>query len=228
MISDYPKIPENSFPDTSGIDIVPNNERMISLTSLDTKRITFSKEYYNKFIAGAINQCFFREEVGELLLKALRLLPIGYGLKIYDAWRPFEVQETLYKQLSFENEDRNKDNKFVSIPSRNPFKPFPHSTGGAIDLTITKDNNEIYMGTKFDEFSEISNTNYYEKMHELKKNEYEALHNRRFLYYIMTQVGFTNLPSEWWHFDYGNMFWSYYKKQNAIYEGVFELSYEEK
>ena len=37
----------------------------------------------------------------------------------------------------------------------------------------------------------------------------------------MTSVGFTNLPSEWWHYDYGNANWAYYKKESPIYSGVF-------
>ena len=47
--------------------------------------------------------------------------------------------------------------------------------------------------------------------------------NRRILYYTMTKVGFTNLPSECWHFDYGDRVWSYYKKMPAMYKGIFEL-----
>lgn len=45
--------------------------------------------------------------------------------------------------------------------------------------------------------------------------------NRRLLYKIMTEAGFTNLPSEWWHYDYGDRFWAYYNNCSAIYEGVF-------
>ena len=28
----------------------------------------------------------------------------------------------------------------------------------------------------------------------------------------MIKAGFTNLPSEIWHYDYGNRAWAYYKK----------------
>ena len=45
--------------------------------------------------------------------------------------------------------------------------------------------------------------------------------NRRLLFGVMTKAGFTNLPSEWWHYDYGDRFWAYYNKRSAIYEGVF-------
>ena len=74
------------------------------------------------------------------------------------------------------------------------------------------------MGTKFDEFTSRTHTSYYEdKENSVIKN------NRRLLYNIMTSVGFTNMPSEWWHYDYLDRFYAYYKNEPARYEGVFTL-----
>ena len=39
----------------------------------------------------------------------------------------------------------------------------------------------------------------------------------------MIKAGFTNLPSEIWHYDYGNRAWAYYNKKPAIYKGILEL-----
>lgn len=39
----------------------------------------------------------------------------------------------------------------------------------------------------------------------------------------MNKAGFTNLPSEWWHYDYGEKFWAYYNNTPAIFEGVFNI-----
>jgi len=47
--------------------------------------------------------------------------------------------------------------------------------------------------------------------------------NRRLLCHAMHQAGFENLPSEWWHFDYGDRFWAYYRNCPAMYAGVFEV-----
>jgi D-alanyl-D-alanine dipeptidase len=33
----------------------------------------------------------------------------------------------------------------------------------------------------------------------------------------MTDAGFTNMPTKWWHYDYGNKFWAYYTKEPAKY-----------
>ena len=38
----------------------------------------------------------------------------------------------------------------------------------------------------------------------------------------MTAVGFTNLSSEIWHYDYGDKNWAYYTKNPGLYKGVFE------
>ena len=39
----------------------------------------------------------------------------------------------------------------------------------------------------------------------------------------MLEAGFTNLPSEWWHFEYGDKNWSAVVDKPALYDGIFEL-----
>ncbi len=62
------------------------------------------------------------------------------------------------------------------------------------------------MGTDFDEASQFSWTDALESESSLDR---EAQENRRILYNAMSEVGFTNLPSEWWHYDFGNQLWAY-------------------
>ena len=73
------------------------------------------------------------------------------------------------------------------------------------------------MGTEFDCFNDTTYSDYFEtdESNETIKN------NRRLLYNIMTSVGFTNLPTEFWHYDYGTRNWAYYTKNKALYRGVF-------
>lgn len=177
----------------------------------------------------AENRCFVRQEVYNKLLEATRLLPTGFKFKILDAWRPFLLQYELYEKYStdiikefkleeYSEEQRNEViSKFVSIPVIDINVPPVHTTGGAIDLTIIDDTGiELNMGSYFDEFSDRTYTTFFEKgSSELIRD------NRRLLYNIMTSVGFTNLPSEWWHYDYGDRFWAYYNRKPAIYKGVF-------
>ena len=96
-----------------------------------------------------------------------------------------------------------------------------HTTGGSIDLTITDSltGKDLNFGIKFDDFSYLTNTASCEK-----ENSYGlVIGNRGLLYNIMIESGFTNLPSEVWHYDYGNRSRGYYKKKTAIYKGVLEI-----
>lgn len=185
----------------------------------------------------AQKQCFVRQEVFELLQKAADKLPVGYRFRIYDAWRPFRLQHELYERYSKDiirdyaleqcTDEQKKlvIQRFVSDPIEDRNVPPVHTTGGAVDLTILDENGqELDMGTGFDTFSDLT----YMAAFESERNK-AIRDNRRLLYHIMTDTGFTNLPSEWWHFDYGDRFWAYYKQQPAIYNGVFsrEEIYEE-
>ena len=178
----------------------------------------------------AEEKCFMRREVFERLQAAADLLPGGWRFRIWDAWRPFALQEELYEAYSvdiirdFELEGCTDEQKkavirrFVSDPVMDVQVPPVHTTGGAVDLTILNaQGEELAMGTAFDAFTDLTYTAAFESEKNL-----EVRMNRRLLYHVMTSAGFTNLPSEWWHFDYGDRFWAYYNKQAALYEGVFD------
>lgn len=177
--------------------------------------------------------CFVRKKVYEMLLLAAGMLPSGCQLKILDAWRPFALQQELYTtyserivkefglESSNEEEKRIAIRKFVSEPVKDRDIPPVHTTGGAVDLTIIgRDGKELEMGTGFDAFTEKTYTSFFEKEAETAEN-ITIRDNRRLLYHIMTEAGFTNLPSEWWHFDYGDRFWAFYNQKPALYRGVF-------
>ncbi len=122
------------------------DEKIIDLEKYLKGNVVFQNEYYNKNIVGAINRCYAREQVAFKLQKILDELPDGLGLKIFDAWRPIEVQKSLYDEyyVKLKSEFPNISlkqlkllvSKFVSIPSENANDPSVHNTGGAIDLTL--------------------------------------------------------------------------------------------
>lgn len=192
-------------------------------------RIEVDMQYPEMKMTYAEKQCFVREEVYDMLLIAAGYLPRGYKLKIWDAWRPFLLQKELYQRYSLkiiedfelqdctESQKKNVIKKFVSEPVADVKTPPVHTTGGAVDVTITgPDGTNLDMGCEFDSFSNKTYSTYFE----LEKNEL-VRENRRLLYNVMTKAGFTNLPSEWWHFDFGDKFWGYYREQPAFYAGVF-------
>lgn len=83
------------------------------------------------------------------------------------------------------------------------------------------------MGTKFDEFTDVAGTTFYEKeatKRQLTLEEQEVLQNRRFLYQVMTCAGFENYGEEWWHFNYGDNMWAKLSgHEKAFYGGFAEL-----
>lgn len=207
-----------------------SDEPLVDLLRYNSGRISVEPAYYLKGIKSAVSTCLARESVAEKLCDISEGLPDGLCLKVFDAWRPFEVQEALYYQyrdiVKKENAglcEREIDlltQQFVSLPEKNRYNSPVHSTGGAIDLTLSKpDGTELSMGTEFDAFSPESHTAFYED-----KNSADALKikaNRRILYNAMINAGFTNLPTEWWHYDYGDKFWAHYTDNTAIYTGIF-------
>jgi D-alanyl-D-alanine dipeptidase len=212
--------------------------KMIKLNKV--KEIDVDLQYPKMGLKNATDLCYIRKDVLNRLIEAKQYLPEGYSFKIYDAWRPFELQNELYHTYSktlitkyhlqsvSEQEKIKTLSKFVSFPMNDRENPPVHTTGGAIDLTIIdQQGNELDMGSGFDSFGEESCTSYFEKTKEMN-----IVSNRRLLYHSMIKAGFTNLPSEWWHYDYGDRFWAYYKNQTAIYPGIFTIeelkSYEEK
>lgn len=212
--------------------LVPTEEKLVSLKGLREDKVKIKPMYYLQEINGAIDDCFVREMIMNMLLLASSKLPKGYKLVILDAWRPIEVQEALFQiykeQFKNENPHFSKEElmeytqKYVSLPSFDKLKPSPHNTGGAVDLTIENEKGELLdMGTEYDEMINRASTRYYEERLEsgevLTEKEMKILKNRRLLFHIMTEVGFTNYNEEWWHYDFGNQFWAKQKNKIAFY-----------
>ncbi|MDN6180573.1 MAG: D-alanyl-D-alanine dipeptidase, partial [Halomonas subglaciescola] len=109
--------------------------------------------------------------------------------------------------------------EFVSLPSRAPHAPSPHLTGGAVDVTLCdSDGLPLDMGTRFDEAVPESHAAALEGQPFCQARE-----NRRLLYHAMGAQGFTNLPSEWWHFDYGDQLWAHYRGESQALYGPARL-----
>lgn len=219
-------IPDREMPEIYD-KISVKNSKFVKIS--DSDKIDVKMQYFLLNMKNAETECYVRKEVYDMLLEAQKLLPKGIKIRVLDAWRPFALQEELYKKYSkklikeynleekSENEKKEVICSFVSEPLRNKLLPPVHTTGGSVDVTLVDFNgNELDMGCGFDSFSERANTNYFES-----QNDENIKNNRRLLYNAMISAGFTNLPSEWWHYDFGDRFWAYYKNSDAIYEGVF-------
>lgn len=108
----------------------------------------------------------------------------GYRLKIWDAYRPKEAQEMLWKYAG-------KD-QFVSDPERG-FGSM-HSYGVSVDATLLDDwSQEATMPTKFDEFTPQA------MMYYTGRDPLVRLHVN-LLQKAMAYNNFYGLRVEWWHF----------------------------
>ena len=205
------------------------NEEFVDISEYSNNRIQVQMKYAEQKRQGAITVALARKSVVDKLLLALDLLPQGYTFKIFDAWRPYEVQKSLYDEyfeklkrenpLLTEEELHKLSREFVSFPDNTQLFSFVHSSGGALDLTIVDENNvELDMGTDFDDFSYLASTHAFEETDNDVVKE-----NRRMLYFAMTGAGFTNFPNEWWHYDYGNAFWAAITGKDALFHAIFDL-----
>ena len=228
------EIKMNEIPDIKPLEVYYKNNFIDSALVEIPKDsgIIIDMQYPKMNLKNALNKCLVRKEVLEKLLLAKTYLPGNLTFKIWDAYRPLSLQKELYelyknkiiKEFGLETKVKEEQeriiSRYVSIPNEDENIPPLHTTGGAIDLTLVdkNTNKELDMGTEFDSFSPVTSTNAFEKT-----NNEEIKNNRRILYNAMTKAGFTNLPSEWWHYDYKDRAWAYYKEKPAEYKGIFKL-----
>ncbi|MBI4212491.1 MAG: D-alanyl-D-alanine dipeptidase [Deltaproteobacteria bacterium] len=179
-------------------------------------------------------EMYARRGVWDRIIKALDHLPSEYGFVIWDVYRPRHVQAKLfewmrgeirkkYPHLS-ETERFDLARKYMSPPSRvgEDYCP-PHLSGGAIDLTLFDviTENECDMGTPFDDCTERAHSDHFERAGELSADEQTIRDRRRALSSAMTVAGFVPYQYEWWHYDFGNIFWSRITHQPAVFGPLF-------
>lgn len=131
-------------------------------------------------------RAFARKPVVEKLkLIQAELKKKGYGLKIYDGYRPYAVTVSFYQKAS--------DKNFVA----NPSKGSKHNRGCAIDLSIVdlKTGKDVPMPTPYDSFEAAAAPHYTNLPSQIIKN-------RDFLINTMQANGFKVIYNEWWHFDF--------------------------
>jgi len=123
-----------------------------------------------------------------------------------------ELQE---EQLSAQQRQDlwNRVYRIWAAPSLDQKMPPPHSTGGAVDVTIVNQQGvKLDMGGEIDELSERSHPDYYLSDQDGDNQQYHF--NRQLLNRAMTNAGFYQHPGEWWHFSLGDQMWAWQHNQN--------------
>ena len=132
-------------------------------------------------------ECFLRLKTVKALVKAnSKFMKLGYKIKIYDCYRPLDVQKKMWAIVS------------NPIYVANPSKGSIHNRGGALDITLVDNNGkELDMGTPFDFFGP-------EASHDYKGFSKEIIENRALFKKIMIGSKFQSFDSEWWHYNLKN------------------------
>ncbi|GHP13896.1 D-alanyl-D-alanine dipeptidase [Lentilactobacillus fungorum] len=202
--------------------IKESGESLINASFYPEKVLAYPAYFYQG-ITGAIPPIFIRQTVYDKLVAAAANLPTGYKFVLFDVWRSNETQQSLFDTLKNQLGTLYPDLSAADLtaktlitvapPSSDPKKPSPHHTGGAVDLAIVDQTGHLLdFGTPFDDHTEMARTSYFEEKlasGTLTDEETLMLTNRRLLYHLMTNVGFTNYTDEWWHYDYGNQNWAW-------------------
>lgn len=134
------------------------------------------------------DKTFVRIAVAVAMQKVQKeLLPYGYSLKIWDAYRPYSVTKKMWDLIG--------DERYVA----NPAKGSGHNRGLAVDVTLIaiKTGEELDMGTGFDNFTDSAH-------HTFQLLPYDVLKNRLLLKTTMEKCGFRALETEWWHYSFLN------------------------
>jgi D-alanyl-D-alanine dipeptidase len=167
---------------------------MIELKSLspeivyDLKYATNNNFTRRRMYSGNILRTFLRKPAAEALAKVQEeLKPLGFGIKIFDAYRPYSVTVKFWELI--------KDEKYVADPA----KGSSHNRGLAVDLTLIdlQTKKEVDMGTGFDNFTDSAH-------HSFEKLKPEVKQNRKLLKDLMKKHGFEVLDTEWWHYSWPN------------------------
>lgn len=149
----------------------------------------------NNFIGKTLYDCavcLLRPEVAEALLQANQYFcEKGYRIKIYDCYRPLDVQKKMWAKVPRPT--------YVGNPYGNGSI---HNKGAAVDITLeTLDGCYVEMGSDYDYFGREAHIDNYSFSKEI-------LANRKLLFEGMRKFGFNTIRTEWWHFSFQRN-WNY-------------------
>ncbi len=189
-ISELREISKKSNPLT--LDSLDSHKKLIDLKKLDEDfQLDIRYASSNNFMRSKFyenERAFFNSSAADNLIDAKNeLKELGYGIIIYDAYRPWFVTK-----MFWEGTPENLKH-FVA----NPENGSSHNKGCAIDIGLydIETGESIVMISGYDEFTERAYPSY---MGGSKKQR----DIRDMLIQIMERNDFTVYEYEWWHFNY--------------------------
>lgn len=130
---------------------------------------------------------------------------LGYGLLLWDAYRPQQAVDCFLHWAKQSEDGRTKAKHYPRIDRGDMVADgyvatkSGHSRGGTVDLTLYDlfTNELVMMGTDFDFMDILSH-------HEAKRITVAETENRRLLRSLMENNGFVSFSCEWWHYTLKN------------------------
>jgi len=178
---------------------------LVELSSVDLLlKLDIRYATSNNFLSAPVYdepRAFLQRPAAEALSRVNReLRSLGYGLIIFDAYRPWFVTKIFWDATPPEL------HAYVSDPANGS----RHNRGCAVDLTLFKlsTGDAVPMPSGFDEFSERASPNF-------GGGTADERANRDLLKEAMESEGFSVYPTEWWHFDYKG--WEKYRILNKSF-----------
>jgi serine beta-lactamase-like protein LACTB len=181
---------------------------LVDLTTLDdTIELDIRYATTNNFLSTPLytsRKAYMQRPAAEALVRVHRqLAKRGYGLLVYDAYRPWYVTKMFWDATP------EKQHVFVADPA----KGSRHNRGCAVDLTLydRQTGRPVEMVGGYDEMSDRSYPDY-------QGGTSRQRWHRDLLRYAMETEGFTVYEAEWWHFDYKD--WEKYRIGNRTFEEI--------
>ena len=130
----------------------------------------------------------------------------GFGLVIFDAYRPQKAVDCFVRWAKDENDNKKKMLYYPDVDKSELFSlgfisaHSSHSRGSTVDLSLydLESGKDVDMGSGFDFFGEISHSDCKSLITD------KQFENRQILRKAMTEAGFLPLQEEWWHFTLEN------------------------
>jgi D-alanyl-D-alanine dipeptidase len=168
----------------------PSESEFVDIKSVDPTifvelRYATSNNFTRRPLYRADMPAMIRLSVARRLAVAQKFLKKrGYGLKIWDAYRPRAAQAQLWKAIG--------NHAYVADPKDGIGSM--HTRGAAVDVTLVDESGrEVPMPTGFDNFTPAAMIDY-------KGRSPVVRSNLNMLQKAMAHAGFYGLRTEWWHF----------------------------
>ena len=147
-----------------------------------------------------LREAYLHPKAMEALRRAqqrLKELRPDLSIIVFDAARPMSVQQTMWNKVK-----NTPQNIYVSNPANGGGM---HNYGLAVDISLcTLDGDTIPMGTKVDYMGAAAHTDREDALVAEGIITAEARANRRLMRQVMESAGFTQLRTEWWHYNLVN------------------------